>query len=331
MRILIKYITLLFLSLFVGALSSAFSFSEEIDDKQTEANKLSVTIQWSHQCNTSNNHRKCLAGEAIAGFITVSGFPQGQTREQIEITVSIFDEKETTLIDTISPYSEGNRFLCINPDVSQDSTFQILTFMMILPEMSILSEGNYVLKLAIQDKISGMSGDDKLYFTIVSPNTFRLKNVFFCFIDTTNSSSKTSIIFPTVFTLPKVTDSYPFVNFQVNGFEVNENGEIDMLVKFTQYSEQGLEIENVEKSYSNKDFIRDKQFSAFFRLQKLYPGKYHVKIEVEDRNSKKKDSIELPYAVINSIDILNQYNYPKDIQPDVKETPECVCPKEFKY
>jgi hypothetical protein len=327
MRILIKSITLLFLSLFVVILLSTFSFSEEIDENQIKENSLSVIAQYSHQCNVSNNHRTLLAGDVISGFITVSGFPRGQTREQIEITINIFDEKETKLIDTISPYSEGNRFLCINPNVSQDFTFQILNFMVILSEMSILSEGNYVLKLTIQDKVSGLSGEDKLYFTIVSPNTFRLKNVFFFLADTTNSSHQIALVLPPVFTLPKNTDSYPFVHFQVNGFEVNEKDEINMLVKFTQYSEQGAIIENVENSYS--DIVRDKTFSTAFVLQKLSPGKYHVKIEVEDKNSKKKDSIELPYAVINSIDILNQYNYPKNIQPDVKETPECACPKEF--
>jgi hypothetical protein len=329
MRISIKYTLLLVLIFFINVSVSTFSFSEEINDQWVEKNKLSVTAQWSHQCNISNNHRKCLADEVVAGFITVSGFPQGQIREQIEITINIFNEKETKLIDTISPFSEGNQFLCYNPDVSQDSTFQILPFMAILPKMSILSKGNYVFKLMVQDKISGLFGTDKLYFTIVSPNTFRLKNVFFCLTNTTNSSPKISFALPPIFVLPKTTDSYPFVNFEVNGLEVNENDEIDMLVKFTQYSEQDAAIENVEKSYSGKDFIRDK-FSAAFELPKLKPGKYHIKIEVEDRNSKKKDSIELPYAVISSVDILNQYNYPKNLQPEVKETQSGACPEELK-
>ncbi|MDR2439477.1 MAG: hypothetical protein LBE12_08945 [Planctomycetaceae bacterium] len=325
MNVSIKYILLLFLILFVGIQLSVFSFSEEISNLQAEKNKLPVSFQWSHQCNSPDRHRTFLAGEGVYGFITISGFPLKQNSNELGIVVSIYDEKEEKIIHTVPTISIGIDSLYVNPNVLKGSAFKIWTFYMVLPELSILSEGNYVLKLTIQDEISGLPGEDKLYFAIVSPNTLKLINVNLGVIatntlsqDKINQEKNFSDLQPPVFAIP-IGHRIPAIRFQVNGLEVNKDNDIDVCVKLTQYSEKGVEVWNYEKSYTGKDFIKDKPFPGLLLLPKLCPGYGRVKIEVEDRNSKKWDSIELPYAVINSIDMLNQYNYPKNLQPKVKK------------
>jgi hypothetical protein len=326
MKVPIQYI-MLFLSLFAGVLST-FSFSEEINNKQEEKNKLSVNFQWSHQYSIAKNHRTFLAGEGVYGFATITGFLPEQSRGECGIAASIYDEKEENLIYAIPVTSLGNDPLYVNPNIHDGSAVKIWVFYTILPGMSILSERNYVLKLTILDNISGLSGEDKLYFTIVSPNTLKLINVNLGVIATNtpsqnkiNQEKNFSILQPPIFAIP-IGHRIPAVNFQVNGLEVNKNNDIDVCIKLTQYSEKDVEIWNYEKSYIGKDFIKNKPFPGIFLLPKLCSGYGHVKVEVEDRNSKKKDSIKLPYAVINTIDMLNQYNYPKSILPEIKKINE---------
>jgi hypothetical protein len=326
MNVSIKYITLIFLSLFISIFLSTISFCDELVDEQAEKSKLSVHCQWSHQCNASDRRRTFLTGESIFSFITVSGFLPEQIKEQCKIAVSIFDEDEKEIKYAMPAMPGGSDFLYVNPNVSQNSSFQLMRLQMSLPKTS-LSQGNYVLKCSIQDSISGLSGEDKLYFTIVAPNTLKLINVNMGFIATNTPSQDINqkknfvILQPPIFAIP-IGHRIPAVSFQVNGLEINKNNDIDACVKLTQYSEKGIEIWNYEKSYTGKDFIKEEPLPGLFLLPKLCPGYCYVKLEVEDRTSKKKDSIELPYAVINSIDMLNQYNYPKNLQQEVKKINE---------
>jgi hypothetical protein len=311
MRISIKYNLSLVLIFLINTFILTFIFAEEVVDKPIAENELSVTAQWAHQCNVPNNHRTFLAGECISGFITISNFQQEQIKEHIKATVSIFDEKEKKLIHTFPTSNGVIKFLYIDPNL-KNSTFQILGFNLLLPNSSILPKGNYVLKLAIKDQVSNLYGVGKFYFNIVSPDTFRLMNVGFIYVISNATSRKNVnppkdlpfIACPT-FVIPMVNNEtyIPNAVCMVNGLSVNENDKVDLHIKFTQYSEKGDEIWKEEHFYTDKNEVKDKPFLHTYSL-KLYSGKYHIKIEIEDRIAKKKDSIELPYAVFNGLDML---------------------------
>jgi hypothetical protein len=323
-----KYIILVFFSLFINVFLSTTIFCAEIVAKLPEPNKLSVHCQWQQQYNDSNTSRIFLAGETIFGFVTVSGLShekmlQPENKETTAMKTNIADKKtgKTTPIENIII---GTSFLYVNPHVTPNSATRMFAFVAKLPD---LKEGEYVLNFVVQDECSGLSGEDKLYFNIASPNTLKLVNVNFAQsvlpdqIGANQPHVYANVMPLAVYTMP-IGNLAPAIRYAINGLEVNKDGNIDVHLIFTQYSENGQELWRYETSYTGNDFIKDYPFPGTFFLQKLYAGKFRAKIEVEDRNSKKKDTIELPYVVINSVDILNQYNYPKNMQPKAKKINE---------
>ena len=198
---------------------------------------------------------------------------------------------------------------------SRESSSFFYLFLAVPPDFE---EGEYDLCISVQNKKNSVLYEGKVVVNLYSSSCYGIRNLMFM-----HGVPKTTYWVPgsNIFAAGETAK----ISFAVGGLSLNANAEVEALVKLTLVDQEGMSVNILDLGptppmlkhrISASEHSKTWTFSHEFILTQ--PGDFVLKVGVEDLNSLKKDSCELPLHVFSfEYEGLNGKIEPKsDEKPD---------------
>ena len=276
----------IFIALVVFIFVASLGYAEETQSPKEEPQSL-PKVQLTYGPGGPERKAHAIAGEQL--YI------------RLELPKSLSFNGKTDLWGELSLVSQVDQTKFFRSPVNplqgfstKNASSVFLGFLTVPPDFE---EGKYDLILSLLNPDRSVLCEGKETIDLCPTSSFGIRN--FTFIHGFISST-TGVPGPNVF----VVGAYAKFAYAVSGLSLNPNEEFDAVVKSTLVDSEGVSIDIMEPTFllSRSEVFRFADLGlpwVTLSLPLVQPGNFVLKIEVEDLNAQKKESLELPLYVVD--------------------------------
>lgn len=262
---------------------------------------LIVHLHWPNWNDGSHGNDKFAFGENVSLYGVISGFPEDQSKDILDIPIDIWNSDKTKLLGKYP--GRLATFLAKDPNIAGGAPSHSIHLKIPMPAKTEITDGDYILTVKVKDAISGKTGEKDIKFSILPHDTFMLVGSRFVMVNATPEDDRTrydvdwdykhsGFIFPLI--------GIPAFFTKINGYALDSENQMNLKVHLTLYDTEDKVIHNHTYNFNTDSYNGGDAYPVTALFHNNYPGVFVAEIRVEDLNSGKTITQRYPYFIIST-------------------------------